>query len=103
MIFFKTITTALAIPLMFLSGSKSSYQISHTLKGVVTSKESGRPVPSVYMYVVKGEEEAMTNNSGGFQLVTWQKLPVTLHIRHSDNLLLRVVVSNPGQLIRIQL
>jgi len=77
--------------------------LEHTLHGVVASKETGRPLPDIYLYTVKGEEEAITNKSGQFKIVTWQKLPVTLHVQHKDSENIRIVVSDPSEDIKIKL
>ena len=100
--------TLLKIILSISLASMTAFQpdthcINHTLKGIVVNKATGKPIPSIYVYTIKGEEEAVTDSAGVFQLVTWQKLPVTLYIQYEDKENLRVVVSNPNQSITIKL
>ena len=77
--------------------------VSYTINGIVLNKETGNPIPGVYLYVVKGEEEALTNNKGAFQLVTWQKLPATLHLHYKEDEQVRVVVTKTDQPVTIKL
>jgi hypothetical protein len=49
-----------------------------TIEGVVLGKEDNRPLANAYVYVTKGEEEAVTDRQGRFRLITWQNLPVTI-------------------------
>ena len=89
-------------PLILISNTeKKSFQ--HSLHGVVADKETGKPLPDIYIYTVKGEEEAITNKSGQFKFVTWQKLPLTLNVIHKEGENVRVVVSNPFDEIKIKL
>ena len=88
-------------PFIFISSTdKKPFQ--HTLHGVVANKVTGKPLPDIYLYTVKGEEEAITNQKGEFKFISWQKLPLTLYI-HKENENIRVLVSNPLELIRIKL
>lgn len=76
---------------------------NHTLNGIVIDKTSGKPLPDIYVYTVKGEEEALTNAKGEFKIVTWQKLPLTLHVRDLQKEYLQVKVTNPSERIVIKL
>ena len=99
--FFKTSIMSTLFPLMLVnSPEKKSFE--YTLQGVVANKETGRPLPDIYVYTVKGEEEGITNKNGEFKFVTWQKLPMTLYI-HKEDENIRVLISNPSELIKIKL
>lgn len=76
---------------------------SYSLQGTVLHKESGKPLPDVYLYTVKGEEETLTNQKGEFKIVSWQKLPITIHVRSLDESDIKVVVNNPSDKISIKL
>lgn len=54
-----------------------------TIQGIVKGSD-GKPVSNAYLYTVKGEEEALSNDKGEFKFDTWQKLPVTLTVDHSE-------------------
>ena len=92
----------MAILLPLLNTSANSKPLEYTLKGVVANKETARPLPDIYVYTVKGEEEGITNKNGEFKFATWQKLPVTLYI-HKEDENIRVLISNPSELIKIKL
>jgi len=88
-------------PLMLVSPSERK-TFEYTLQGVVANKETGQPLSDIYLYTVKGEEEGITNKNGEFKFATWQKLPVTLYI-HKEDENVRVLISNPSELIKIKL
>lgn len=52
-----------------------------TIQGTVTSS-TGKTIDKAYIYIISGEEEALTNKKGVFSISTWQDLPVTLIIEH---------------------
>jgi hypothetical protein len=74
-----------------------------TLEGVVTYKATGKPASNVYLYTIKGEEEALTNERGEFRFRTGQKLPLTLYVQQDDTVKMKVVVANPARKLTIQL
>jgi uncharacterized protein YfaS (alpha-2-macroglobulin family) len=97
----KTLFITTLFPFMIATSSDTK-TAEYTLQGTVANKETGKPLANVYLYTVKGEEEAITNAKGEFRFVTWKKLPVTIHI-HKENEEVRVVVSNPSEFIKIKL
>jgi hypothetical protein len=102
MSFVKSISVLLFMPLMNLATPRTEVK-SYLLQGSIVNKESGKPLADVYLYTVKGEEEAVTNRQGVFKLETWQKLPVTLFVHAGEHENVRVVVSNPKEIINIKL
>ncbi|MFT3980797.1 MAG: hypothetical protein QM687_10035 [Ferruginibacter sp.] len=46
------------------------------ISGNITESVYGKPVDKAYIYTVAGEEETLSNSSGRFRLLTWQKTPV---------------------------
>ena len=87
---------------LILVTSPGKKEFEYTLQGVVANKETGKPLSDIYLYTVKGEEEGITNKNGEFKFVTWQKLPMTLYI-HKEDENIRVLISNPSELIKIKL
>lgn len=75
----------------------------YTLQGSVISKENGKPLGDIYLYTIKGEEEAVTNQKGEFKFVTWKSLPLTIYIHYKEAEEIRMVVTNPVELIKIKL
>ena len=99
---FKTYIMATFLPIVFIS-SPVKKPVEHTLHGVVALKETGKPVPDVFLYTVKGEDEAITDKKGEFRFVTWQKLPVVLYVRNKEDENIRIVVTDPSEYIRVKL
>ena len=87
---------------LLLKQSSEVKTFEYNLQGIITSKENGKALGNIYLYTIKGEEEAITNQKGEFRFVTWKKLPITIHIHKKDEEV-RVVVSNPSELIKIKL
>lgn len=70
---------------------------------VVTEK--GDPVRNAHVYIIDGEEEALTNGNGEFSIRSWQKAPIKLTVEKPD--LYRkasIIVTDPGrkQVIRLK-
>jgi len=65
------------------------------ISGTVTA--NGSPLDRVHVYVLDGEEEALTNSKGEFKITTWQSLPVTVTAEHAAYETQKVRVSNAGQ------
>lgn len=76
--------------------SKTDQSSSTILEGVVVSKETNRPIPKAYLFVVKGEEETITGSNGKFVITTWQKLPVTITVEHPEFKKVKVEVKGQG-------
>ena len=59
-------------------------KINGKLKGIVLMAGSNKPIKDVYLYIIKGEEEATTNSRGEFEITTWQKAPFFLTVKHAQ-------------------
>ena len=70
--------------------------VPNVIEGTVLSDNTGKPVSNAHVYVVSGEEEAMTNNRGEFRIESWQKLPLILTVDHSEYEKMRLSISNPA-------
>ena len=88
---------------LLLKQSSDEKSIEYDLQGIVTSKENGKALGNIYLYTIKGEEEAITNQKGEFRFVTWKKLPITIHVHYKEEEEVRVVVTNPTEFIKIKL
>lgn len=51
---------------------------SVVLQGKVIDARDERPVARAHVYVVRGEEEALTDNNGRFRVQSWQSLPLKI-------------------------
>lgn len=65
----------------------TSFNNAHEQQKIISGKiigEQNEGISRAYVYVVAGEEETLSLANGNFLLRTWQKLPLTLVIEHSD-------------------
>ncbi len=51
------------------------------LRGIVKDAATNRPLQNIYLYIIEGEEEALTNSKGEFSISTRKQLPVTLTVQ----------------------
>lgn len=56
------------------------------LKGAVLSEKTGQPVNGALIYVILGEEEALSKGKGTFVLETSRELPVQVITEHPSYL-----------------
>lgn len=54
------------------------------IDGQVVAESSGKGVSGVHVYIIEGEEEALTDANGNFKIRTWQKFPLRLTARYRD-------------------
>jgi hypothetical protein len=100
-----SLTTPIMIMLfpLLLKQSSNAKTVEYNLQGIVTSKENGKALGNIYLYTIKGEEEAITNQKGEFSFASWKKLPITIHVHYKEEEEVRVVVTNPSEFIKIKL
>jgi hypothetical protein len=53
-----------------------------TISGTVMHEKDQKPLENTYLYVISGEEEAVTDKKGKFLITTWQSFPVTVIVVH---------------------
>lgn len=92
------------IVIMLYSFTQLQNILPNVVEGTVLSDETGKPVPKAHVYIIHGEEEAMTDNKGDFRIESWQKLPVTITVDHAGYEKTKITVSNISkkQVIRIK-
>ncbi|MGC4100359.1 carboxypeptidase-like regulatory domain-containing protein [Ferruginibacter sp.] len=73
------------------------------LQGVIQDAATGLPVSNVYIYSVKGEEEAVTDKKGAFKIISWQSLPVSLTLSHKEYEEKKLQVSDAAKTILVKL
>jgi hypothetical protein len=79
---FKILMLGLLLPWNYLPGYKPVKPLH--LKGIVVDAGTGLPVDKAYLYIVKGEEETLSNNKGEFTLTSWQQVPLQVTVIHRD-------------------
>lgn len=93
----------LLLSVMILSFTDMVHVVPSVLKGTVVSGLNKKPVVRAYVTAVSGEEEALTDAEGNFTLRTWQSLPVTITIQHSDYATSKLVIADTSHAQLIQL
>lgn len=74
----------LIIIIAFAGSAFQSNKTSSVIEGSVFAETTGKPVADVYLYIVAGEEEAVTLADGKFTLKTWQNFPVRCTLEHKN-------------------
>jgi hypothetical protein len=89
--------------LLFISqpGNKYAHRLTQQIKGTVISADTKQPVTNAYLYIIKGEEEALTNAKGEFIITTSEKTPVVLTVIHKDFKELKVKMNTGAQTVKI--
>jgi len=92
------------IPAMFFSYNDALTFIPVTIKGVVLDTTTNKPVANAYVYIVKGEEESLTDKNGAFSIETWQHLPLLLTVQQANAAVkkIKVITANPTLRIYIK-
>lgn len=77
---------------------------AQTIEGQVVAESNSKPVARVHVYIIEGEEEALTDEKGYFRIKTWQKFPVQLTIKYRDRPVMKWKVSSASstQVIRLK-
>src|SRR5687767_2940386 len=84
MILVKTAFLKIAF-LFMLSGSAEAQKSSPSIiEGKVVAESTGQPVAQAHVFILDGEEEALTNNKGEFRIRTWQSAPFKLTVEKHD-------------------
>ena len=101
----RAITASLLLLFLYTSGVRGKDLkegiISEKVKGVVVTREGKLPVKSALVYIVKGEEETLTNGKGEFILNTWNRTPFELNIENEGFKPVRVIVNSTSETINI--
>ena len=69
---------------IFNSSSTKEYSSPQIIKGKVVDVKSQQPVEVAYIYIVSGEEEALSSKEGLFEITTWQAFPLSIKINHDQ-------------------
>ena len=72
--------------ILFISplNHKNIFISTHQIKGTIISANTKQPVSNAYVYIIKGEEEALTNSKGEFTITTTEQIPFSLTVIHKD-------------------
>ena len=73
------------------------------VNGVVFDKQTNKPLPDVYVYIIKGEEEAITDQQGKFSFTTWHRSNMVLNLKRPEHNEVQVKLSDPKKDMVIRL
>lgn len=73
------------------------------LQGKVVDARNDKPIAKVHVYVVRGEEEALTDNNGRFRVQSWQSLPLKVSATAQGFQTVSLAVKEPGKELVIRL
>ena len=84
MILLKTACLKIALLLMFSGSVDAQKSAPFIIEGKVVAESTGQPVTNAHVFILDGEEEALTNNKGEFRIKTWQSAPFKLTVEKHD-------------------
>jgi hypothetical protein len=93
----------IALPALIMDPSAIFPSKPVKIEGNVIHSLNGRQVENAYIYIVSGEEEALTGKDGIFTISTWQQLPVTLVIEHPKYRSKQISIKDPSKRTVIKL
>jgi len=73
------------------------------LQGKVVDARTDKPIAKAHVYVVRGEEETLTDNNGRFRVQSWQSLPLKVSATAQGYQTVSLVVKEPGKELVIRL
>ncbi|WP_315817415.1 hypothetical protein [Paraflavitalea speifideaquila] len=93
----------IAVPALIMNPSDIFPSKPVKIEGNIIHSLNGRQVENAYVYIVSGEEEALSGKDGVFVISTWQQLPVTLVIEHPKYRSQKVSIKDPSKKTTIKL
>lgn len=72
----------LVLPALIFNTTEIYPASPNTIQGTITNSSTGKTVEKAYVYIISGEEEALTDRKGVFSIATWQELPLTVIVEH---------------------
>lgn len=66
------------------------------IEGYVYFEGTSNPAGNVYLYIIEGEEEYLTDRNGYFRIESWQKSPLHITVKQPAKPAFRFKVGNPS-------
>ena len=67
--------------------------LPNIIEGIVVDEKNNYPISWTHVHIENSEEESLTTTEGEFKIVSWQKFPVVLIIKHVHFEPVRVAVT----------
>lgn len=93
----------IAVPALIMNPSDVFPSKPVKIEGSIIHSLNGRQVENAYIYIISGEEEALSGKDGVFSISTWQQLPVTLVVEHPKYRSRKISVQDPAKRAIIKL
>jgi len=87
----------IAIATIILSSTSKLPDHKVTISGSIVQTATNQHVENAYLYVVQGEEEALSGKDGSFTIATWKNLPVILVAEHAGFKQTKVIIKDASQ------
>lgn len=100
-----TLKLILSLSLLFsFHAIPTSLDVQAVVEGQVVAESSGKAVSGVHVYIIEGEEEALTDANGNFRIRTWQKFPLQLTAKYRDRPAVKINVADASsrKIIRLK-
>ena len=72
----------IVFPAMIIGNGQHYSGAVATIAGTVLHQKDQKPLENAYLYIIPGEEEAVTDKKGKFLITTWHPFPVTIVVEH---------------------
>ena len=92
-----------AIAVIILSSTSASKNQPVVISGSIMQTASNQHIENAYLYVVQGEEEALSGKDGSFSISTWKSLPVTLYAEHPGYKRTKVIIQDASKKLLLKL
>ena len=86
-------------------GSSELRKAPVTIEGKVVAESTNKPIQNAHVFILDGEEEALTNSEGEFRIQSWQKTPFKLTVKSYNQYRdASIVITDPSrrQVIRLK-
>ncbi len=99
----KYLLVLLALHTLIQAQTPAKTPANYRIQGKVLEADTGKEIANAHVYIVHGEEEALTNTRGQFAIDSWQKLPLRVYVAAKGYQNNSIVVKNPRQAVTIYL
>lgn len=89
--------------LLHFTGAAQEKKGPSLIRGIVQDAATREPLPNMHVYIIKGEEEAITDSRGNFSIRSWQSFPLRIQATGKGYVLKEIQVVNDRQQIAILL
>lgn len=89
--------------LLYFTGMAQEKKGPLVVRGVVQDAATREPLPNIHVYIIKGEEEAVTDSRGNFSIRSWQNFPLKVQASGKGYVSREAQVTNDRQQVTILL